>query len=345
MKKAIGIDLGRDPVIGIFSNINGELLEKKEITFPLDVPFGESAKVLKQLINSLMHSDISGIGIGSPGWIDPSRGICHFAPNFPLWKNVNITKTVQERFHLPSFVLNDVNAGALGEKYFGAARIFRDNTTTPKFLEMPLSHGALFDASDESSMDVKNLLFITVGVGIGGGFIINNELHTGMHGGAGEIGHMTLEPDGPPCACGSWGCLESLCSMSAIRNAVDNGLSKGINTKLNDHISSAESLTFEILKECIIEKDEFSQDIMAVVGRYLGIGLSNLINIFDPHLIVIGGELVTLFDIIKPILMKEIEKRVKMFPMENIKIVPSKLGELSGAYGASAIVFKRLFNF
>ncbi len=343
MQKAIGIDLGSSPVTGILADIKGNILEHRQVEIPMDTSFEEAIKKIISLAGKLKQFGVSGAGIGTPGWLDPGRGIFHRAPNYPRWKEVNLTEPIRNVLGLTTYIINDVNACALGEKYFGAAKQAESNYNIPRFMEIPMTTDSIFDSAQEGQ-DIGNMIFITVGVGIGGGIIINNELVTGAHQGAGEVGHITLEPEGPPCGCGSFGCFEALCSMTAIKKAVANGLNRKIETKLTRYISIPEELTFEILRECVLLKDEFAWEIISVMGHYMGIGLGVVTNLFDPNIIVIGGEVVTILDLLRPLIADEMKMRVKIIPHQEVRIVPAKLGRLAGAFGAAAMVFKRLYN-
>ncbi|MCD4784843.1 MAG: ROK family protein [Candidatus Eremiobacteraeota bacterium] len=343
MRQAIGIDLGRSPVIGILTDINGRMLERSDIAIPMDAPFDYVLEDIKTIIRRLNRIEVTGICLGSPGWIDMERGICRFSPNYPMWKDVDLITGLKEEFKLPVFALNDVNAAALGEMYYGAGKV-EMKSETPIYLTV--SEGFLFDATSKKneSYRVDNMVFIAVGVGIGAGIVINGELVVGKNYGAGEVGHVTIEPDGPPCTCGNSGCLEALCSLNAIKRGVAEGLKRGWETSLTDYVKSADEVTFKIIQECARKNDELTMKILSIVGRYLGMGLAVVANVLDPELIVIGGDIVPLLDILHPLIMKELMNRIKMISYNKVSFVAANLGELSGAYGAAAYVFQRLYS-
>ena len=342
MRQAIGIDLGRTPVIGILSDIDGRILERREVNIPLDSPYEYAVEDIKDLVRKLKQLEVRGICLGSPGWIDSERGICQFSPNFPNWRGADLVSPLKDEFGIPVFALNDVNAAALGEMYYGAGKV-EMGSETPTYLT--ISEGYLFEeTSNKKEEFINSLLLISVGVGIGGGIIINNELVAGANHGAGEIGHLTIEPDGPECSCGNQGCLEALASLNAIRRGVREGMKRGWVTSIIDYVHAPEEVTFKIIEKCAKEKDELTLKLLAVVGKYLGMGIAAAVNLFNPELIVIGGDIVPLIGTLHPHIMRELKQRVKMIDYSCINYVPAKLGELSGAYGAAAYVFKRLYK-
>lgn len=342
LRKAIGIDLGRSPMIGILADISGNMLERRELAIPLDAPFEYALEDIRNLIRKLFTTEVTGICLGTPGRIDQQRGVCHFSPNYPLWKDVDVATPLKDTFKKPVFAMNDVNAATLGEMYYGAGKL-QMTSETPVYLTV--SEGFLFDPTGEQHSErVSSLVLIAVGVGIGGGVIINNELVAGHHNGAAEIGHVTIEPDGPLCSCGNRGCLESLCSLNAIRRGMAEGLKRGWDTVLTEYVSNANDVTFKIIHECVRREDELTLKILAIVARYLAMGIAVVANTFDPELIVIGGDIAPLLDTMHPVIMKELKERVKMIPYNQVNFQAARLGELSGAYGAAAHVFKRLFD-
>jgi predicted NBD/HSP70 family sugar kinase len=156
---------------------------------------------------------------------------------------------------------------------------------------------------------------------------------------------MTVDPEGPPCNCGNNGCIESLCSLTGIRKFIKEGMRMGWHTVITDYVDHPDKITFNDLKQCLREGDELTIKAISNVGKYLGIGLSNVMIVLDPEVIVIGGEAGELFDILYPNIIREIKDRLRIIPYQNVKIVPAKLGELSVAYGAAANVFKKIYNF
>jgi glucokinase len=345
MKVAIGIDIGRSPIIGILTDIKGNLRERLEIEVPMDAPFAYSIHEIRKLIKKLhKHSpDVSGLCLGTPGRIDHVRGICHYSPNFPHWKEVDLVAPFREELRIPVFAINDVKGAALGEMYYGAGTL-GDEVGSSALLNP--AEKFIFDSSEERQRkNIRNLILIAVGVGIGSGIIMNNELVVGKNYGAGELGHVTIEPQGPACGCGNRGCLEALCSLGAVRRDVFLRLEKKWNSLIEEYVSAPEELTFGILGLCAGRDDDIALEALSNVGKYLGRGIAVVANILDPEMVVLGGDIVPLFETLRPMIEKELKERVKIVPHEEIMISPARLGELSGAYGAAAYVFKMLYNF
>jgi len=179
---------------------------------------------------------------------------------------------------------------------------------------------------------------MTLGTGIGGGIIINNNLHLGASQGAGEIGHMTIEPDGPVCGCGNKGCFEALVARGAIIRTAKELIEKNKHTILADVKDLSPLSVFEAAEK----GDEVAIEIFNITGRYLGIGLSNLILALNPERIVIGGRIANAHKYLFPPAQEEIKKRVKMFPPETSQLVLAELGADAGLIGAAVYVFQKM---
>lgn len=343
MKKAIGIDLGRSPAIALLVDLEGNVLQEYRLSFSPETPFVEVLEAIKSVIRNLYIKGAVGIGLGVPGNLDSTQGICRFSPNFPTWKEVQMIKPLRRSFKLPVFILNDANAAAMGEKYFGAAKKTCLDATLPIYLNE--TKVLSLEKELTQKKEFKNVIYLVVGVGVGGGIILNNELVVGTHESAGEIGHITLEPNGPLCTCGNRGCLEAFSSLWALQKEAGEAIKKGERTILTTLINDPQEIDFQVLRECVRQSDELILRLLSRAGRYIGLGVSIMVNILDPEVIIIGGEMEGFFSYIYPSLYQELTERVKMFRLDKIKIVRAKLGELSGAMGAAALVFKRLFKF
>ncbi|MCD6310293.1 MAG: ROK family protein [Candidatus Eremiobacteraeota bacterium] len=341
MNRAVGIDLGRSPALALLVDISGRIIE--EYTFPLEAgaDFEVVLNGIGEALGKFSRHGVAGIGIGVPGTQDTARGVCLFSPNFPSWVNVPIAGMVRERFKLPVSILNDVNAAALGEKYFGIAGIRMKDTTSPIYMEeAPVS---VVSEGIGHPREVRNLVFIAMGVGIGSGLIINNELVSGAHGAAGEIGHISLRPDGPRCHCGNQGCFEAYASLWAIRR--DIGISPDYESSiLKVMVDSPSEIGFKELRKALAHKDPLVQGLIKKVARFLGQALAVIVNLVDPELLVIGGETAPLLENYIPIVREELESQVRLQHAGEIKIITSRLKERAGACGAAARVMKSLMN-
>jgi glucokinase len=255
-------------------------------------------------------SDIQSISLAIAGINDIERGIVTTAPNLPGWHGVNIQSIAQNKYGLTAYLINDATAAAIGEHRLGAG------------------------------IGYKNLVYLTVSTGIGGGLVIDNKPYYGEDGAAGELGHMKVLANGPRCNCGKAGCLEALSSGSAITrkamDAINNG-HQSILLKLCDNDIS--KVTAEMIAAAARQGDDLSNEIISEASYYLGIGLSNLINIFNPDVIVIGGGLSKMGAMyLGP--AKKVAKQIAFrLPAARVKIVKSKLGDNAGLIGAALYAF------
>ncbi|WPC41126.1 ROK family protein [Clostridium sp. JS66] len=307
-KYVIGIDLGGTKISGAIADFNGDIISKYII--PTNSHEGEKvvleriAAVMEKVIeeSKIDKDKISDIGIGSPGPLDAKKGIIITTPNLPF-KNFNIVKPLEDKFNIPVHLDNDANAAAIGEYVFGAGQ------------------------------GTNNMVFITVSTGIGGGAILNGKIYRGNTCNALEIGHTTIEKDGPKCNCGNYGCAEALASGTAIGRAAKEEVEKGEKTSL----SSYEEITaYEVFKEA--EKgDAVAQKVLDKALNYLGICVANVIASFDPEMVIIGGGVSKGGNIVFQKVKEVVSKRCFKAMSENTKIVPAALGTDAGVIGAVAL--------
>ena len=217
---------------------------------------------IEEMYQTLPKDNLKGVGLGIAGAIDMKKGTITQSPNLPGCDNFPIRDELQAGFlkDVPVIVENDANAAALGERWKGAG------------------------------MGINDLLCLTLGTGIGGGIILNGKLVHGADGMAGELGHITVLPDGPRCACGNNGCLEALASATAITREAIKAVAKHPESALISRCAgNEEAITAEMVYRSAESGDRVSRNIYYVMGRYLGIGIASLINILNPEMVVIGG--------------------------------------------------------
>jgi glucokinase len=259
---------------------------------------------------NLTNSELAGLGVAAAGIIDTERGIVTTSPNLPGWRNVPLKDIVAEMSGLATYLINDASAAALGEQRFGAG------------------------------MGFDNIIYLTVSTGIGGGIIIGSELYSGADGCAGEVGHMTVEADGPQCHCGNFGCLEALASGWAVAKAAITRINNGEKSSIVELVDGRlENITAETVAVAARRGDQLAADIVAEAAKYLCIGLANLVNIFNPELIVIGGGLSKMGDMLLKPARKVLEERAFQLPAQTVRIVRARLGSNAGIIGAAAYVF------
>ncbi|MFH1454634.1 MAG: ROK family protein [Armatimonadota bacterium] len=316
MNYAIGVDIGGTHIWAGLINKKGKILAFKKADFNLKEKMGKIiTDVLIPTVDSLLKTKkaqnvkekILGIGIGIPGSIDSIRGIIKFTPNFN-WKNIKLGEILKEHFDYPVHIINDVNAATLGEKYFGAGK------------------------------NTSDFICITMGTGIGGGIIANNELIIGHEGFTGEIGHIIINPDGKECTCGNLGCMEEYASLRGITATAKNLLKYDTESSLHKY---KDELTPKKIYYAAKDGDKIAKEVWKITARYLGIGLANCVTILNPQKIIFGGRISTALPLFKRELIHQINMRARMIPKNSTKILKAKLGDRAGMIGAASLIFKK----
>lgn len=266
--------------------------------------------LLKDMESRAESGSVAGIGVCMPGPIDPVTGVLYNPPNLPGWDGFSLKTTLQAEFPLPVSVGNDANLAALAEHKFGAGR----------------GH--------------KNLVYLTVSTGIGGGIIIDDRLYAGSKGFAAEIGHMTIDQHGAVAPNGVVGSLEYLASGTAVGRIARERLAAGEESDLLGRADgNIENVNARLVSEAALAGDSLAQSVMTEVSRSLGIGIVNVLHIFDPEIIIIGGGMANSLDQLLPGINWAIDNHA----MENFRgrrpVVKSEFGDDSGLLGAAALVF------
>jgi glucokinase len=261
MGLAVGIDVGGTKIAGGVVDDEGAILATALRVSPAtDTHAIESS--IEELVDELRgNHEITAVGVGAAGFVDSKRSTVMFAPNL-AWRDEPLRRDLEKRLGLPVVVENDANAAAWGEFTFGA--------------------GA----------DVADTLLVTVGTGVGGGIVLNGELHRGAFGVAAEIGHMRVVPDGILCGCGNRGCWEKYASGTAlVREARDQARQGSLiaRTLLDRAGGDVEAITGPLITEAARDGDDFARETLAVLGRWLGEGIASLTAVLDPAVVVIGG--------------------------------------------------------
>jgi glucokinase len=261
---------------------------------------------LKALGDQVGWEKIQAVGVAAPGPLDPFRGVILHAPNLPGWRDVPVAEHLRQALGCPVLMGNDANLGALAEQRRGAGRGHAD------------------------------VVYVTVSTGIGGGVISGGRLVWGHQGLAGEVGHMTLEPHGPPCNCGNRGCLEALASGTAIGQQAQQLVRAGARTLMADLAGGdAEHITAELVHEAADRGDAVAVDLFRQAGRYLGIGLANLMNLLNPSMIVVGGSVTKAGQLLFVPMQAAIRERAYEVLWRDCPVVPAALGGDVGLIGAA----------
>jgi len=265
--------------------------------------------------------EFAGVGVGVPGIIDLETGTVCAAAHLPDWTNYPVQTEIQQRLGTPVILENDANCAALGEKWLGAGR------------------------------DVNGLCMVTLGTGVGGAFIFNGEIWHGMVGMAGEIGHMTVTPDGPSCGCGNRGCLEQFASATAIRRMAGEVAAAGKALELAHAINANPEFSAKMIFQYALQGDAAAQQIFETVGWALGVVLSSLVDALNLPMYLIGGGVASAWQVFSPALFRELSRRSIVFrasdPAENSPgkkktiVTQASLGGDAGLIGAARLPLLR----
>ena len=315
----LGVDLGGSKILTAVITSQWNVLARDYRVTPADKgPEAVIREILKSAgratdVAGIAIADLSAIGIGAPGIINPETGVVFTSPHLPGWQNVPLKDIIERESGKKTFLINDANAAALGELYFGAAK------------------------------GTRNFIYVTISTGIGGGIIINGELYSGAIGTAGEVGHMTIADNGLLCTCGNTGCWETLASGSALAREARHRIKEGALTSILDYAGGdMEKVTAEVIHTAAEHGDSLAKELIAQTAYYIGVGLANLINIFNPELIVIGGGLSNIGDILLGPAFKVARERAFKEAYQAVRFAPAKLERDSGVLGAAAFALREL---
>lgn len=321
MSVCIGVDLGGTKIAAAAVNLlsgerTGDCVVPTEAHEGPDAVLARVAAVVEAVVGAagLQRSQVTAVGVGVPGVLDPETGITKLLPNLASgWRGVPAGATLQRLIGLPTWLVNDARAFTLAEASLGAGR------------------GA------------RTVVGVTLGTGIGGGVAIDGHLLLGIDMTAGEIGHMTIDPFGPPCGCGNRGCLEAFASGPVIASYGAYAVMRGYTTMIGELVGRDLNLiTPATILEAAEKGDAVAQEILDRAGTYLGVGLSNLVTLFSPNKIVVGGGVARLGDWLLGPARREIARRCFVTPLDRVAVVPAVLGGDAGIIGAAVWASQQL---
>ncbi|MDN6294294.1 MAG: ROK family glucokinase [Alkalibacterium gilvum] len=320
-KNIIGVDLGGTTIKFAITTREGEILEKWSIkTDPSD----EGSHITPSIIhsinsymsqNNLKASDFLGIGMGSPGTVNKKKGTVIGAYNLNWKTEQPLEEMIKGQTGIPLYIDNDANVAALGEQWVGAGN------------------------------NEPDVVFITLGTGVGGGVIVNGELVHGEIGAAGEIGHMTVDPTGYECTCGKKGCLETVASATGIKRiATDDAASFEQDTPLKASVLAGDNINAKIILDAAKDGDAFGLAVIEKVSNYLGLACGNIANLLNPSTIIIGGGVSKAGEFLADYIRKYLA--VYAFPTirKSTKIRIAELSNDAGVIGASSLVLKEAIH-
>jgi glucokinase len=314
MKKYIGCDLGGTNLRAAIVDVEtGKVLNQKSISTLArkghDAVMKRMADLFLQIIQSsgMQKEEIGGIGIGVPGVLDLEKGEVLFLPNLAgNWPHVPLARTITNLTGLPTTLLNDVRAITYGEWAFGAGR------------------------------GVDTVAVFAIGTGIGGGLVLNGQLHLGIGGTGGELGHTTIDFNGPRCGCGNYGCVEAYASGPAIAAMGLKAVTQGLTTCIADLCENdLNRITPELIAKAAFQGDEIAKDIFERAGLYLGIAAANMCVAIGPRRIIIGGGVAQAGDLLLDPIRRTIRSRVTVMPVDQVEVVQSQLGNNAGVIGVA----------
>lgn len=315
----IGINLGAGHIAAVILDLRAAVVHRLVIETPRGALVGAVVDAIVALVRRLIDESgiemaaISGIGVGVPGQHDLHHGIVRFSPNL-AWRNVPFRDLLVDRLPLPVIVDNDIRAATLAEKWYGTGR------------------------------DVDMFACVFVGMGIGAGIVLNGQLLRGPTGTAGELGHTTLVEDGPRCACGNYGCLEALASRGAIVRRAAALVASGAGGPLHDLAQGHPGrVTLDLVIAAARAGDPAAQATLREAGRYLGIALANLVNLFNPRVVALGGSVIARAGELVLVTAREVmHRRALAEPGALVQLVTPQIVD-PGAVGAATLVSRQLF--
>ncbi|MFN8487556.1 MAG: ROK family protein [Caldilineaceae bacterium] len=284
-------------------------------------PIDSNLPILLDFIEKLIanagvkRQTILGIGISAPGPLDARQGVLVAPPNFPGWNSFPLRQIIQEKTGFTTFLDKDANSAALAEKWFGAGR------------------------------NLENFVFILAEDGIGGGVVVNGDLYRGEHDIAGEIGHITIDRNGPLCACGNTGCLELYAAPQVAANLVREALAADRASLVREWVKhDLNRINFALVAQAAHQGDAVAYEAIQEMSRGLGIAAVNVVNAFDPQAVVLGGEISLAGDLILPVVQAYVDQRTISHSDQQVRVLMSELGAQAPVVGAFSLVLRELFQ-
>ncbi len=319
MRYVVGIDIGGTNIVaGTVAEDGSEVLglvsEPTLAEQGAEGVIGRLVKLARASMAQARGKEIAGVGIGSPGPLDTASGVVLLTPNLG-WTNFPLRDRLAGALGLSATLDNDANCAIFGEWWRGAAR------------------GA------------EHVVGLTIGTGIGGGIVLCGEIYHGASDIAGEIGHMTIESMGRRCKCGNYGCLEAYASGPAIAARAVEGIGASAETSLPSYVNGDLSqITAQVVYEAAHDGDAYALEVVRDTAKFLGAGVANIVNIFNPQVVVICGGVTLAGDKLFVPLKGEVKRRAFKPAVAACRIVPGELTGTAGVYGAAAVFMKRTWG-
>jgi glucokinase-like ROK family protein len=304
----------------ILTDLAAHVLWRQEVDFgdhaEPEAVLNSIAQLIRQACSKAAETNrhVLGLGMSLPGLVDVSSGVLLFAPNM-RWSDVPVKQWLENEFDIPIYVDNKANMAALAESYFGSAR------------------------------GSEYVLYINITAGVGSGIVLNQRIMPGISGLAGEVGHMAIRPDGPLCNCGSHGCWETYVSALAVFRRVRECILEGEESQLAEVVRDGfERITIPLMVEAARKGDRVALDSFEETGYFLGVGLANLINTFNPQKVVLGGYVTQAHEFLLPVIQKTVHERALRWPREAADIVLATYLNDASLMGAVATVYSQILS-
>lgn len=307
----VGVDLGGTKIATALTDTDCQILKyesvRTEAARGAEPIVAQMISEIQRITEGLPKESILGIGVACAGLIEPGTGKVLYSPNLD-WRDLPLKEMIKAELPLPVYVGNDVNMAALGELHYGAG------------------------------IGKKQLVCVFVGTGIGGGIVIDGHLYEGANGFAGEIGHATIDWDGPPCPSGNPGCWEGYASGTAMQRRALDALKQGESSMLADMIHGDESkMRVELIAEAAAKGDALAQQIIRETGEYLGAGCANLVNVLNPERIIMGGGVIRGVPELVDMTREVVKRRALQDAAAAVEIVKARFGREAGVIGGAVL--------
>jgi len=306
----VGVDIGGTKVAAGLVDAEGRILSHVRVPMVSHSSAEEGLGAVLAAIEQVTvgSGPVAGIGICAPGPLDPATGMILNPPNVPCWRNFPLAESVRKVYSVKVLVDNDANAAALAETRWGAARGYKD------------------------------VFYATIGTGIGTGIVIDGKMFHGHTGAAGEGGHTSIDYRGPLCRCGKRGCIEALASGTAIVQRAREKIASGFPSVMLDLAEGkSDAITGETVAKAYGEGDALAREILLESVSYLALWLSNMIDVLDPEVIVIGGGAAALYQALFDILRQDVPRLTLNPRAGEVRIVSAYYGAGSGIAGGAAL--------
>ncbi|HVC32021.1 MAG TPA: ROK family protein [Chloroflexota bacterium] len=314
-KYVVGVDLGGTRLRVALADRAGTIVRHRAVPTLADrgrnAVIGRILAEIRAVLEPLPLPNLERVAVAVPGPVDPWKGITYRPPNLPGWGDVPLASILEEDLTVPVLLGNDANLAALAEHQFGAGR------------------------------GLTHIVYVTVSTGIGGGVINAERLLLGAWGGAAEIGHMTIDQNGPRCSCGNYGCLEAMASGTAIAREAARRIATGSTSVLAQRVDGdLDRLRADLVVQAAEEGDTLARQVVEWAAYNLGVGIANMMELFDPQAIIIGGGVANAWNLLVPTMTRAIRERAMEAYANRTRIVRSQLGDEVGILGAIALALR-----